>query len=68
MATITIDGKSYDLDEFSDEAKARLASLQIVEQKIMDLNNDLIILRTARSTYAKGLSEVLPAPKENETN
>ena len=60
MPVITIDGQEYDSDSFSEEAKAQLASLQIVDRKIADLNNDLKILHTARNAYAKALSGILP--------
>ncbi len=65
---ITIDGKVYDFEKFSEEVKARLASLQIVDQKIMELNNDLMIFQTARNAYAKGLKEILPASQDSVTN
>lgn len=60
MPVITIDGQEYDSDLLSEEAKAQLASLQVVDRKIIELNNDLKILHTARNAYAKALSDILP--------
>ena len=60
MAKITIDEKEYDTEDFSDEAKAQLQSLQVVNTKIADLNADMAIIQTARNTYAKALGELLP--------
>jgi len=60
MPKVTIDGKEYDTDDFSDEAKAQLQSLQVVDRKIADLNADIAIMQTARNAYAKVLRELLP--------
>lgn len=60
MSTITIDGKEYELEKFSDAAKAQLVSLRVSDQKIAELQRDLAIAQTARNAYAKALSELLP--------
>lgn len=60
MASVTIDGKEYDSETLSKEAKEQLASLQIVDNKIVDLTNDIKILQTARNAYAKALKDLLP--------
>jgi len=60
MPKVTLDGKEYDTDDFSDEAKAQLLSLQIVDRKVAELNADIAIMQTARNTYAKALGELLP--------
>lgn len=60
MAKITIDGQEYDTETFSEKAMGQLGSLQVVDRKISDMNNDLLILQTARSVYAKNLGELLP--------
>lgn len=55
MATITIDGTEYDTETFSDEAKAQLVSLQVVDRKLADLNTEVAIVQTARAAYARAL-------------
>jgi len=60
MATITIDGKEFDSEALSEEAKAQLLSLQVVDRKLADLNADIAIMQTARNSYAKALTELLP--------
>ncbi len=57
--TVTIDGKEYELDGLSDQAKNDLLSLQLVDQKISQKQQDLAILQTARNAYARSLSEQL---------
>ena len=37
MATITIDGKEYDVETLSDETKAQLGSLQYVDSELARL-------------------------------
>jgi len=63
MAKIIIDSKEYDTETFSERAKAQLISLQFVDRKIADLNAEIAIAQTARNTYAKALSELLPKEK-----
>ena len=60
MPNINIDGKDYDTDSLSDEAKAQLTSLQVTDQEIQRLNIQLAIAQTARNAYARALSELLP--------
>ncbi|MDH4396059.1 MAG: DUF6447 family protein [Limnobacter sp.] len=60
MATVTIDGKPYELDQLSDVVKQQLMNLQVADQKIIALQQDLALMQTARSAYARILSENLP--------
>lgn len=60
MANITIDGTQYDLDTFSDDAKAQLHSLQITDRKIAELQAEMAIFQTARAAYARALQASLP--------
>ncbi|WP_019895282.1 DUF6447 family protein [Hydrogenovibrio halophilus] len=58
--TITIDGKEYAVDKFSDEAKNQLASLRATDQEIARLQTQTAIAQTARNAYARALAELLP--------
>ena len=62
MATIKIEDKTYDLDQFSPEAKLRLTSLQAAEGELRHLNVQLALVQTARATYARALQSMLPPP------
>ena len=55
MAIITIDGTEYDTETFSDEAKAKLVSVQLVDRKLAELETDVSIAKTARAAYLKAL-------------
>jgi hypothetical protein len=59
MATITIDGKEYDSDALSDGATAQLLSLQAVDRRIENLQEELAILQTARIAYGNALKTEL---------
>ena len=59
MATITIDGTEYDSDNFSDEAKKQVASLQFVKNEIARLQAQLAVYKTAESGYANALKTEL---------
>ncbi|WP_113913625.1 DUF6447 family protein [Roseovarius dicentrarchi] len=58
--TITVDGKSYNLDSLSDEAKNQLGNLNVVDRKILDLQQEIGIMQTARNAYARALAAALP--------
>lgn len=59
MPMITIDGKEYDTDSLSDEAKAQLGSIQFVDRKIAELKAEVAAMQTARNAYGKALTELL---------
>ena len=52
MATVTIDGKEYDLDNVSQKAKENIASLQFAQAEINKLNSQIAVYRTAASAYS----------------
>jgi hypothetical protein len=58
--TITIDDNAYDLNSLSEAAKAELISLQVVDRKIADAQQELAILQTARNAYAQAMAGQLP--------
>ena len=61
MATVSINGKDYNLDDLSDDAKKYLASLQFTQNEIKKTQNILACLNTAASTYAQSLENELPS-------
>jgi Family of unknown function (DUF6447) len=63
MSKIKIDGKDYDVEALSEEAKAQLthlASLQYCDQELIRLETQVAVLRTARDVYAKALEATIP--------
>lgn len=59
MATITIDGKHYNSDILSDDAKNQLASIGFVDGELARLNAQVAVFQTARIAYSKALNEEL---------
>lgn len=60
MPMIKIDGKEYDLDALSEEARNQLASLQFVDAELARLNAQVAVCKTARMAYSAALNELLP--------
>ena len=60
MTEVTIDGKEYELEHLSENARSQLNSLQLVDQKIAQLKTDIAIVETARNAYAAALKAELP--------
>ena len=58
--SVTIDGVEYLLDHLSDDARANLANIQIVDRKIAESQQELGILQTARNAYYSVLRGALP--------
>lgn len=67
MTIITIDNLEYDLDAFSVEAKAQLASVQFVDQELARLQAQTAAFQTARNAYLKALKGMLPVNLEGDT-
>ena len=58
--TVTIDGTDYPLDKLSLEARKQLESLNLVDRKLSELQQDAAIMQTARIAYSRALLEALP--------
>ena len=63
MKTITIDGKEYELDDLSKDAKAQVDSIVMCDRKLAELQSEAAIVQTARNAYVAALQDLLP--KEN---
>ncbi len=58
--TVTIDGKEYDVQSLSEEARTQIVNLRVTDQEIQRLKQCLAITQTARVSYAKALEAALP--------
>jgi len=56
----TIDGKEYVIEDLPQEALNQLASINIVDRKITDQQQEIGIFQTARNAYAAALAAALP--------
>ena len=64
---ITIDGRNYDLNKLSNDAKAQLISLQFADAEIQRLQAQLAAFQTARNAYANALNQLLPTVPDSDT-
>lgn len=53
--TVSIDGKEYDLDASSEQAKAQLQNIQFCEMRLRQLKNELAVADTARLAYSAAI-------------
>ena len=59
MATVTIDGKEYDSESMSDEAKAQAQAIQYCNNQLLELEMRKAAYQTARTGYANALKSML---------
>jgi uncharacterized small protein (DUF1192 family) len=59
--TITIDGRDYAIDALSENVKAQLVSMQVVDRRIAALQEEMAILQTARIAYSNAVKQELQA-------
>ena len=60
FSMITINGKEYDPEQFSEETKKQLLHIQFCDQEINRLEFLLATVSTARTGYSKAVAEHLP--------
>ena len=67
MPIINIDGKEYELETLSEDAKKQLQMMQYVDNELQRLQAQSAVLQTARISYAKALQQALPPQFEGDT-
>lgn len=60
MTQVTIDGRQFDLDTLSDEARQQAANIQVIDQEMARLKTQMLIYQTARNAFAVALQQALP--------
>ena len=60
---VKLDESVYDVENFSNEAKATLASLQFATTRIQELNNMQAILQRAKNSYVESLKQEVISDK-----
>ena len=66
MAKITIDGKEYDSDDLSDEAKGQIISLQYVQGELQRISHQAAVLETAKLAYGRALKQARGEESDEE--
>lgn len=62
MSKISFNDVEYDVDSLSDDAKAQLEMLVLTENKLRELQQETMMVQTARNAYAQELQRLLPTP------
>ena len=62
---ITIDGKDYELDALSKDAKSQIDSIVLCDRKLAELQSEAAMIQTARNAYVAALQELLPKDSVN---
>ena len=57
---VTIDGAEYNVADLSENAQNQVVNLRVTDAEIEKLKQQLAIYQTARTAYARVLSEELP--------
>ena len=66
MATVTINGKAFDLESMTDESKAILVSIQFVDTELRRLKAQEAAYSVARASYSNALSKALGIHDESD--
>ena len=61
MAKLNLDGKEYDTDNISENAKRQVVSLNYVKNELQQLEAKKAVLKTAEVAYIKALKEDIDA-------
>ena len=59
VAKVNINGKEYNIDDLSNEAKSYIAQIQLIDSKMAPMRAELAVLQTARDTYSNSLNAEL---------
>jgi len=60
MAHVTIDGRDFEMDTLTGEAKLQAANIQIIDREIAHLQTQIKIFQLARAACATALQQGLP--------
>ncbi len=60
MAKVTIDGRDFDLDTLSGEARKQAANIHVIDVELARLHTQVLIHQTARNAFAVALQQALP--------
>lgn len=70
MATLIVEGKQFDMEDLTEQARTLASSVAFCDKKINQLEAELAMVKMARSGYAQQLVAELPAseaPKKTTT-
>ncbi|MEM1429020.1 MAG: hypothetical protein AAGG09_06150 [Pseudomonadota bacterium] len=60
MAKVTIEGREFDMDALTEEAQAQVKNVSYCDTRLQELQGEIAMVRTARSSYLQALKKHLP--------
>ena len=60
---IKLDGSTYEIDEITEELKAKLDALEFTTKKLLELNNMRALMQRAKNSYMKSLKTEIMSMK-----
>lgn len=60
---LKLDNNEYEVENLSDDAKAKVAALKFADIRIQELRNMQILLQRAKNSYINGLKKEILANK-----
>jgi hypothetical protein len=60
MAHVTIDGRDFEMDTLTGEARVQAANIHVIDQEIARLQTQIKIFQLARAACATALQQGLP--------
>jgi hypothetical protein len=60
LGHVTIDGRNFDFEKLSGEARQQATNIRLVDEEIRRLQVRLAICQTARNAYSVALQAALP--------
>lgn len=60
MPKVTIEDKQYDMETLSETAQAQVKNVAYCDKKLQELQADIAMVRTARSSYLQALLQAVP--------
>ena len=64
--TLTLNDKSYNIEDLSDDAKRLATNILFAENKLSQLQSEAAVIQTARNAYTQALTAILEKPAESE--
>lgn len=56
---VTIDDNKYNIEDFSEQAKAQMGNIRFAEEEIQRLTNQQALVQTARAQYVRVMAEAI---------
>lgn len=60
QSKLSINGREYNIDDLSEDAKAQFNSIRVADVELKHLQTQIALIQTARNAYMQALDTLLP--------